>query len=48
MYMNILMSQVDMLFIEILADLIMTFGLTTYYVRSKNDKTHEYERIDDY
>ena len=29
MYMNILMSQVDMLFIEIIADLIMTFGLTT-------------------
>ncbi len=48
MYMNILMSQVDMLFIEILADLIMTFGLTTYYVKSKNDKTHEYERIEDY
>jgi len=37
MYMNILMSQIDMLFIEILADLIMTFFLTTYYVKSKTE-----------
>lgn len=49
MYMNILMSQVDMLFIEILADLIMTFGLTTYYVKSKSESEHSnsYERIED-
>jgi hypothetical protein len=37
MYMNILMSQIDMLFIEIFADLIMTFFLTTYYVKSKTE-----------
>ena len=42
------MSQIDMLFIEILADLIMTFGLTTYYVKCKIDGTHEYEPIEDY
>jgi hypothetical protein len=35
MYMNILMSQIDMLFVEILADLIITFFLTTHYVKSK-------------
>jgi cysteine desulfurase len=36
MYMNILMSQIDMLFIEISADLMMTFFLTTYYIRLKS------------
>jgi hypothetical protein len=36
MYMNILMSQIDMLFIEIAADLIITFVLTTDYVKSKS------------
>ena len=35
MYMNILMSQIDMLFIEITADLIITFVLTTDYVKNK-------------
>jgi hypothetical protein len=36
MYMNILMSQIDMLFIEISADLMMTFFLTNYYIRLKS------------
>jgi hypothetical protein len=36
MYMNILMSQIDMLIVEITADLIITFFLTTDYVKSKN------------
>ena len=36
MYMNILMSQIDMLFIEITADLMITFVLTTDYVKSKS------------
>jgi hypothetical protein len=35
MYMNILMSQIDMLFIEITADLMITFVLTTSYVKNK-------------
>ena len=35
MYMNILMSQVDMLLIETFADLIMTAILTSYYLRLK-------------
>lgn len=42
MYMNILMSQIDMLFVEIFADLIITFILTTHYVNSKA-KRNEYE-----
>jgi hypothetical protein len=41
MYMNILMSQIDMLFVEIFADLIITFLLTTHYVKSKPIKTYE-------
>jgi hypothetical protein len=40
MYMNILMSQIDMLLIEIGADLIMTSFLTTHYLKIK--------RLDDY
>jgi hypothetical protein len=39
MYMNILMSQIDMLMVEITADLIITFVLTTDYVKSKNKIT---------
>ncbi len=35
MYMNILMSQFDMLLIETFADLIMTAILTSYYLRLK-------------
>lgn len=42
MYMNILMSQIDMLFVEIFADLIITFILTTHYVNSKA-KRNDYE-----
>lgn len=33
MYMNILLTQVDMMFIEISADLVMTILVTTYYLR---------------
>ena len=36
MYMNILMSQIDMLIVEITADLIITFVLTTDYVKNKS------------
>ena len=36
MYMNILMSQIDMLFVEIAADLIINFVLTTNYVKMKH------------
>ena len=42
MYMNILMSQIDMLFVEIFADLIITFILTTHYVNYKL-KRNDYE-----
>jgi hypothetical protein len=41
MYMNILLSQIDMLLIEISADLIMNAILTTYYLRSKNNITND-------
>jgi hypothetical protein len=37
MYMNILMSQVDMLIVEIISDLIMTTILTTHYLRMKKN-----------
>ena len=33
MYMNILLAQIDMMFIEVGTDLIMTGILTTYYLR---------------
>lgn len=35
MYMNILLSQIDMLFVEIISDLIMNFYLTKYYLHLK-------------
>lgn len=35
MYMNILLSQIDMLLIEILADVIMTSALTRHYLKLK-------------
>lgn len=35
MYMNILMSQIDLFVLEILADLIMTGGITNYYLKQK-------------
>lgn len=41
MYMNILMSQIDMLLIEVSADLIITFFLTAYYIRLKQIKPIE-------
>lgn len=36
MYMNILLSQIDMLLIEIAGDLIVTTILTSYYLRFKD------------
>lgn len=33
MYMNILLTQIDMMFIEVSADMTMTLILTTYYLR---------------
>ena len=44
MYMNILMAQVDMLFVEIVSDLLITFFATRYYLGENNKngiKTHE-------
>jgi hypothetical protein len=42
MYMNILMSQIDMLLIEISADIIMTTLLTGYYIKvNKNTNYRE-------
>ena len=35
MYMNILLSQVDMVLVEIFSDLIVTYFLTNYYLRLK-------------
>lgn len=43
MYMNILLSQIDMLLIEIIADLMVTFYLTKYYLRCKE---HIYTIVD--
>jgi len=36
MYMNILLSQIDMLLIEVVADLVMTSAVTSYYLNEKN------------
>jgi len=47
MYMNILMSQIDMLLIEISADIIMTTLLTGYYIKvNKKNARDEYVNID--
>jgi hypothetical protein len=47
MYMNILMSQIDMLLIEISADIIMTTLLTGYYIKVNKKRTDcDYENID--
>jgi len=35
MYMNILLSQIDLFILEIVADLIMTGGITNYYLKQK-------------
>ena len=36
MYMSIIMTQIDLLCIEVFADLIMTMILTKYYLNQKN------------
>lgn len=41
LYMNILLSQIDMLLVEVIADLIVTFFLTTDYVRSKPTESYQ-------
>lgn len=41
LYMNILLSQIDMLLVEVIADLIVTFVLTTHYVRSKPTQSYQ-------
>lgn len=41
MYMHILMSQIDLLLVEVFADIIMTIMITKYYV----DKKHNYISI---
>jgi len=38
MYMNILLSQIDMFLVEVVADIIMTIITTTYYVKNKELK----------
>jgi len=49
MYMNILLSQIDMLLVEIFADILVTFYLTKYYLRCKiteENQNHQYSIID--
>jgi len=41
MYMHILMSQIDLLLVEVSADIIMTIIITKYYI----DKKHNYVPI---
>lgn len=40
-YMNILLSQVDMVIVEIIADLVMSIGTTMYYLHQGNHCDHE-------
>ena len=42
MYMHILMSQIDLLLVEVSADIIMTIIITKHYI----DKKHNYVSID--
>jgi len=49
MYMNILMSQIDMLIVEVMADLIITTILTKYYLSTKKKKYDGYDiLLDEY
>ena len=43
MYMNILLTQIDMMFVEIGADLIMTSILTNYYLRIYKEECNREE-----
>ena len=45
--MNILMSQIDMLIIEVMADLIITTILTKYYLSNKKKKYDGYDILFD-
>ena len=48
MYMNIIMSQIDMFFIEVISDMITTCIVTTYYLRVKQkDRTLEDRTLED-
>jgi len=40
MYMHILMSQIDLLFVEVSADIIMTIIITKYYLDRKGNYTN--------
>lgn len=40
-YMNILLSQIDMVIIEICADLLMSIATTTYYLKTGPQMTNE-------
>jgi hypothetical protein len=42
MYMNILLSQIDLFVLEIIADLIMTCLLTNYYLKQKTITEHSH------
>jgi hypothetical protein len=48
MYMNILLSQIDMLLIEVVADLVMTSVITTYYLNEKNINIESNTIINDF
>jgi hypothetical protein len=41
MYMNIIMSQIDMFLIETGSDMIATTLVTTYYIREREKKKHD-------
>jgi hypothetical protein len=46
MYMNILLSQIDMLLVEILADLLISCSLTRYYLYKKSQHNIEYVSLE--
>jgi hypothetical protein len=46
MYMNILLTQIDMMFVEIGSDLIMTSILTSYYLRIYKQSNREFDNSD--
>jgi hypothetical protein len=47
MYMNILLSQIDLFVLEIVADLIMTSGITNYYLKQKTITENSFSSLNE-
>ena len=45
LYMNILLAQIDMMLIEVLADILISYATTYYYLRSDCDYSSEFSAL---